>query len=169
MKKKKKKLLLIIAGAVVVVVLVVANLSMNGNQATSAQAKAVMCKDVTETVSASGRIQPQTKVDITSEINGEIVGLYVSEGDRVEVGQLLVVLDTVQLRTAVDQARYAVEEIGARVKGAESNLEQATEEFERQSRLFDRDLTSDTQYKNCLLYTSPSPRDRTRSRMPSSA
>ena len=24
-------------------------------------------------------------------------------------------------------------------------------------------------YKNCLLYTSPSPRDRTRSRMPSSA
>ena len=26
-----------------------------------------------------------------------------------------------------------------------------------------------TQYKNCLLYTSPSPRDRTRSRMPSSA
>ena len=148
MTKKKKKLLLIIAGAVVVVVLVVANLTMNGSQATSAQVKAVMYKNVTETVSASGRIQPQTKVDITSEINGEIVGLYVREGDRVGVGQLLVVLDTVQLRTAVDQARYAVEEIGARVVGAESNLEQATEEFERQSRLFDRDLTSDTQYKN---------------------
>ncbi|MCK4606861.1 MAG: biotin/lipoyl-binding protein, partial [candidate division Zixibacteria bacterium] len=95
MTKKKKKLLLIIAGAVVVVVLVVANLTMNGSQATSAQVKAVMYKNVTETVSASGRIQPQTKVDITSEINGEIVGLYVSEGDRVGVGQMLVVLDTV--------------------------------------------------------------------------
>ena len=30
-------------------------------------------------------------------------------------------------------------------------------------------LEIDTNYYSCLLYTSPSPRDRTRSRMPSSA
>ena len=37
------------------------------------------------------------------------------------------------------------------------------------SKGFDIIICHGAQYKNCLLYTSPSPRDRTRSRMPSSA
>ncbi|MEA3296300.1 MAG: efflux RND transporter periplasmic adaptor subunit, partial [candidate division Zixibacteria bacterium] len=146
--KKKKKLLLIIGGVVVVIALIVANLMMNTDNSISAQAAEVDRRDITETVSASGRIQPQTKVNITSEINGEIVRLMVREGDNVKVGDLLAVLDTVQLQTDVDQARYAVAEIDARLEGARSNLEQTREEYDRQSSLFERDLTSETQYKN---------------------
>ena len=148
MQKKKKKLLLIIGGAVVVIALVVANLTMDTSNSVSAQSDEVTRRDLTETVSASGRIQPKTKVNITSEINGEIVDLLVREGDRVNTGDLLVVLDTIQLRTDVDQARYAVEEIDARLEGGRSNLEQAQEEHNRQSSLFDRNLTSETQYNN---------------------
>ena len=33
----------------------------------------------------------------------------------------------------------------------------------------DRENMSETSYNNCLLYTSPSPRDKRQSRMPSSA
>ena len=145
---KKKKTLLIVAGIVVVAALVITNLSMDTSNAQTVQADEVTRKDVTELVSASGRIQPQTKVNITSEINGEIVNLYVREGDQVAIGDLLVVLDTVQLRTDVDQARYAVAEVKARLDGSKSQLEQADEEFQRQSRLYERQLTSETQYTN---------------------
>ncbi len=134
---KKKKTLLIIIGAVVVLVFIGINLSMDTRDAIDVQADKVTLKDVTEVVSASGRIQPQTKVDITSEINGEIVGLYAREGDQVTAGDLLVVLDTVQLRTDLDQARFAVEEIKARLAGARSQLDQAKDEFERQRRLWE--------------------------------
>lgn len=145
---KKKKTLLIVAGVIVVGGLVTASLTMDTSNAQEVQADKVTLKDVTELVSASGRIQPQTKVDITSEINGEIVGLYAREGDPVQAGDLLVVLDTIQLRTDVDQARYAVAEVKARLAGAKSSLEQADEEYERQSSLYERQLTSETQFTN---------------------
>lgn len=143
---KKKKTLLIVAGVVVIGGFVIANLAMDTSNAQEVQVDKVTLKDITELVSASGRIQPQTKVDITSEINGEIVGLYAREGDPVQAGDLLVVLDTVQLRTDVDQARYAVAEVKARLAGAKSSLEQADEEFQRQSSLYERQLTSETQF-----------------------
>jgi len=146
--KKKKKLFLIIGGIVVVIVIVVLNLTLSTTNAISVKADVAKKRDLVETVSASGRIQPQTKVDITSEINGEIIGLFVQEGDYVQTGDLLVVLDTIQLRSDVDQARYAVNEINARLSGAETALEQAKEEYERQKRLFESNLTSETMFKN---------------------
>ena len=148
MQKKKKKLLLIIGGAVAVVAIVIANLTMDTSKSTKVNAEETKLRELTETVSASGRIQPQTKVDITSEINGEIVGLFVREGDHVEAGDLLVVLDTIQLRSDADQTRYAVNEVAARLDGAKSSLEQAQEEYERQQQLFDNKLTSEIIYKN---------------------
>jgi HlyD family secretion protein len=146
----KKKLIIIIVVCLVVVALVVANLGITGSNAMAVNADQVIREDIIEVVSASGRIQPRTKVDITSEVNGEIIALPVKEGDRVQAGQLLVVLDTVQLKSNVDQARYAVSEINARLEGAKAQLEQTEEEYERQKRLYESDLTSETTYQNAL-------------------
>ncbi|HOD66618.1 MAG TPA: efflux RND transporter periplasmic adaptor subunit [candidate division Zixibacteria bacterium] len=144
----KKKLLIIIGVVVVVAVLVIANLTMNTSKAAKVQADVVTTREIVERVSASGRVQPQTKVNITSEVNGEIIGLYVREGDRVEAGKLLVLLDTVQVASDVQQARYALSEIKARLDGAKTTLDQAEEEFRRQEKLMEKDLTSETIYKN---------------------
>ena len=146
--KSKKKLLLIVGGAVVVIAIVIANLTMDTTNAITVQAEAAELQDITELVSASGRIQPRTKVDITSEINGEIVGLYVKEGDRVETGSLLIVLDTVQISTDVDQARYSVSEIKARLAGAKASLDKAKDDFDRQKRLHESNLASETEFDN---------------------
>ncbi len=140
---------LIIGGIVVVVaVIIVANLNMESGSATKVNADSAQSRDIIETVSASGRIQPQTKVDITSEINGEIVKLFIKEGVFVNKGDLLVVLDTIQLQSDLDQARYSVNEITARFDGAKSTLEQAEEEFQRQEKLFAKDHSSEIEYKN---------------------
>jgi len=144
----KKKLFLIIGGVIVILIIVIFNLTMSSSNAVKVQAEVVKTRDLVEKVSASGRIQPQTKVNITSEINGEVIALLVKEGDFVEIGRMLVVLDTVQLRTDVDQARFAVREVNARLEGAKTSLDQAKDEFERQQKLFENNLTSETQFKN---------------------
>jgi HlyD family secretion protein len=146
--KRKKKVLLIAGGIVVVAVIVILNFTMSTSNAISVQSDSVKTRDLIETVSASGRIQPQTKVNITSQVNGEIIGLFAREGDNVKTGDLLVVLDTVQLRSNVDQALYAVNEVNARLSGAKTALDEAEEEFNRQKRLFENNLTSETMYKN---------------------
>ncbi len=146
----KKKTILIIVAVVVVLVLVVLNFTNSGESGTKVRAAEVTNRDLVEIVSASGRIQPQTKVDITAQITNEIIALKVREGDRVERGQLLVVLDTVQVKSDVNQARYSVNEINARLDGAKASLAQADEEYRRQQRLFEARLTSETAYKNAL-------------------
>ena len=45
--------------------------------------------DIIERVSASGKIQPEVEVKLSPDVSGEIVGLYVTEGDSVRAGQLL--------------------------------------------------------------------------------
>ncbi len=145
---KKKKILIIGAVVVVVIILIVANLATSNEKAIDVNVIKAGKKDMTEIVSASGRIQPQTKVNITSEVNGEIIKLLVKEGDIVRAGDLLVMLDTVQLASDAEQAHYAVNEINARLEGAKSTLDQSREEFERQEQLYKNNLTSETQFKN---------------------
>ena len=141
-----KKLIVTIAVAVVVILLVVVVLKKDTNSGTSVYAENVSKRELVEIVSASGRVQPKTKVNITSEINGEIIALPVREGDRVQAGDLLVVLDTVQAQSDADQARFAVNEINARLAGAKSLLAQQQEEFDRQKRLYESNLTSETAF-----------------------
>lgn len=141
---KNKKLLWIILGVVVIGGFGVISLMKKSNGAVAATTTPVQRQDLVEKVSASGRIQPKTKVDITSEINGEIIALPVKEGQYVRPGDLLVVLDTVQIKADVEQAKFSLDETKARLNGAKASFDQAQEEFDRQQRLFDKSLTSET-------------------------
>jgi HlyD family secretion protein len=146
---KKTKILLFGGGALVLIVVIVLNFTMGGEKKTTVNAQTVSQRDLTEMVSASGRIQPKTKVNITSQVNGEIVSLPVREGDTVKAGQLLIVLDTVQLRSDLDQAYFAVNEITARLSGAKTELDQSEKEYNRQKSLYDNGkLTSEVAYDN---------------------
>jgi len=145
---KNKKAIFITLGVVVVAVIIYLNFTAKTGHSTKVFGSEVASTDLVEVVSASGRIQPKTKVDITAEINGEIVALPVREGQRVSVGDLLVVLDTVQLASDAKQAEYRLDETKARMEGARTTLDQAKEEYERQERLFEKNLTSERLYKD---------------------
>ncbi|MBZ5638884.1 MAG: efflux RND transporter periplasmic adaptor subunit [Acidobacteriia bacterium] len=60
-------------------------------------------KDVISAVTASGRIQPRMKVNVQSQVMGEIVTLPVKEGDPVKKGDLLVQLKPDQYKSEVDR------------------------------------------------------------------
>ena len=114
----KKKKLLIIIGGLVVILIIVANVLTSGKKGITVSAENAKTEDIVEEVSASGYIQPQNRVNITSEVTAEIIALPVKEGQSVNKGDLLVVLDTVQLQKDLEQTKYALDEIEARTAAA---------------------------------------------------
>jgi HlyD family secretion protein len=146
--KRRSKVLLIILAAVVVGIFVVVNFMQGGRNLTKVYAEAVMVKELTEEVSASGYIQPENSVNITAQVSAEIKAVFVKDGQTVSRGQILVQLDTVQLKKNVEQYEYSLNEMKARTEASKSQYLQAEEEYERQKELFERELTSETAYDN---------------------
>ncbi len=81
----------LIIAAVLVVIVVVANKMgwIGKGKTTKVAVTKVEQKNIVETVSASGKIQPEVEVKLSPEVSGEIVELNVKEGDVVKKGQLL--------------------------------------------------------------------------------
>ena len=106
----------------IVVVLVVLNLGQSQRGVINVQTQKVGRGDVVSVVSGSGRIQPKTKVNITSEVTAEVIGLQVKEGDYVEKGRSLIRLDTLQAQKDMESTLYADNELQARLEGAKITL-----------------------------------------------
>ncbi|MCB2231790.1 efflux RND transporter periplasmic adaptor subunit [bacterium] len=138
----------IIGGLIViaVIVAVVVNLGDSSDGLTLVQADLAYRDDISEMVTASGRIQPQTSVDIVAEVSAEIIQVFANEGDRVSRGNLLLLLDTVQAKSDVQQSRFSLDELTARAQAARTQRDKDKLEFERQQRLFDQKLTSETAF-----------------------
>lgn len=131
---------------IVIVIVVIVNLRSSENGRTMVQADLAYRDNISEIVTASGRIQPQTSVDIVSEVSAEILRVCVNDGARVSRGDLLLLLDTVQAKSDVEQSRFSLDELSARAEAARTQRDKNELEFERQQRLFEQKLTSETAY-----------------------
>lgn len=147
-KWRSKKVVFIAIGVIITLIVVVSVVSGSGDKVTNVQADLAYRDSISEIVSASGRIQPQTKVDITSEVSAQVMHIFVKEGDLVERGQMLLLLDTIQLRSDVSQARYGLDEISSLAEAGRAQLEINKLEAERQRKLFEQNLTSETAATN---------------------
>lgn len=136
MTPKKKRLIIGLAIGLVVVIIIVLNLVRSSEKAVKVQAEEVQRGEITSTVSAAGKIQPETEVDISANVSGKILQLGVKEGDRVEEGQFLVQLDRNRYQALVDQAQ-------AQLISAEASLVEAEAEYRRVKELYDANLTSE--------------------------
>lgn len=110
--------------------------------------------DLTETVSASGKIQPEVEVKISPDVPGEIIGLYIKEGDSVQKGQLLLRIQpenyvsvVERFKAGVNQAQAAAEQAKSQIARAESQFLRSELEFKRQSKLFEDKVASRADYE----------------------
>ena len=137
--KKKNKLMLIIGGAIVLVVFIVIAIIGNQEKLIPVTAEKAEKGKIISIVTANGKVEAETKVNISADVMGRIIGLPVVEGQYVKKGQLLVEIDKTQTAADVAQAR-------ALLASARVSQEQAQLNFDRQSPLHDRKLISDAEY-----------------------
>ena len=80
-------------------------------------------RTIVERISASGKIFPEKEVKISSDVSGEIVELFVMEGDSVKAGQVLVKIDPDSYLSAVSRGRAALNDAKAQKAINEANVE----------------------------------------------
>ena len=128
-----KKVKMSIAGATGLVVVLVAVLGAanRGNKATDVRIEAVEKRDLIASVTASGQVQPRTKVDLSADITGKITRLAVEEGQMVSKGQFLLQIDPEQAEAAVSRAEAAMASARAQLAQARANLIQSERGYDR--------------------------------------
>jgi HlyD family secretion protein len=88
-------------------------------------------RDLVSIVTASGKVQPKRKVDVSSDITGRIVDLPVKEGDEVQRGQIVVRIDPTQYQARVEMAQAMLASAQAQAAQTRANRDQAERAFVR--------------------------------------
>lgn len=108
---------------------------------------------ITEKVSASGKIQPETEIRIAPDVSGEITDMYVAEGDSVQKGQLLLRIRPDNYQNAVSRAeasynaqRATLSQTKMRIEQAKAQLARSKAEYERNKTLFDQKVISEQEF-----------------------
>lgn len=109
--------------------------SKRGGDATMVRIEAVGRQDLVASVTASGQVQPRTKVDLSSDITGKIVQLAVQEGQMVTKGQFLLRIDAEQYEAALQRAQASLASARAQEAQSQANYLQAERNFERSAQL----------------------------------
>ncbi len=130
---------LIGAGAVVAIgaIVAVSFLSKSDETGEEVYMADVKTEDIVSSVSASGKIEARTKVNVQSSVIGEIVDLPVEEGSAVRRGDLLVQIDPERYRSEVDRLTASLRMQRIQLRDAEVRLEDARRRLKRARDLFD--------------------------------
>lgn len=112
--------------------------------------KEVALRDIVETVSATGKIQPEVEVKISSEVSGEILELPFKEGQEVKKGDLLVRVNPDLIQSAVNRSQASYQNVKAGLEQAEANLKQAKADYERSKALFDKGVISKADWDSSI-------------------
>lgn len=107
----------------------------------------VMVNPIIETVTANGKIQPETEVKISPDVSGEIVELHVKEGDFVQRGVLLFKIKPEIYISSRDRAAATLNSTKARLAQTEAQLIQAELAYNRSKKLFEEHTISKSDFE----------------------
>ena len=83
--------------------------------------QSVVQQDLTQTVTASGTVNPQNTVNVGTQVSGTIQSIYVDYNSKVKKGQVLARLDTSQLQAQLQQAQAALAQTQAQAASQAQN------------------------------------------------
>jgi len=149
------KKFIIIGATLVAILIAVAIWKKSGGGPTLRIATEIATKrDLTEIVSASGKVQPELEVKISSDVSGEIVELLVKEGDTVKKGDLLLRIDPVIYQSAVQRMSSTLNGVKAQMANSAARMEQSRAQlisteasFNRNKKLHESSSISDAEFE----------------------
>ena len=104
-------------------------------------------RNVTQRVTASGRVQPEVEVKISPDVSGEIIYLGVKEGQEVEKGSLLIRIKPDFYQAQYEQAKAGVSQARAGLSRAEADLLRVKQELRRAEDLHKRNVIPESEYE----------------------
>ncbi len=128
---------IIIIGVLLVASVIVIQV-LKGIKPTEVYTETAQVRDIIEIVSATGKIQPETELKISSDVSGEITEMYVKEGDQVKKGTLLCRIKPDLYVSAFDRVNASVNTTKANLKTAQAQLDQARASLANSEAVFNR-------------------------------
>ena len=142
---RRRKILFGSVGAVLVLViaLVIAGKREKPIPVTTEKA---MRRTILQTVSATGKVQPETEVKISPEVAGEIIELPVEDGIQVKKGDLLVKIKPDSYRALLEQQEAAISAAKATNLQQKATMLKTEHDLQRAKDLFEKKLISEQEY-----------------------
>ena len=98
----------------------------------------VMLRNIIETVSANGKVQPEVEVKMSADVSGEVVEMNVKEGDAVKKGDLLAKINPDIYLSNVNRMSASLNTTKANLANAKARLSQAESQFVKAELTFNR-------------------------------
>ena len=156
MAKNNNTLKYVLIGAGILVVVAVAGNKLGWfgkSEVTQVAVEKVAKRTIIETVSASGKVQPEIEVKLSAEVSGEVVELLVKEGDVVKKGQLLCKVRPDVLKSGFDRAvaslnsqKASLASTQQQLKQVEANFANISARYKRNQELFAKKVISAAEF-----------------------
>ena len=142
-----KKTIYILLAVSVVLIGTLIGLSKSGvignkDKGTEIEIANVAASTIVETVSATGKIQPEIEVKISSEVSGEIIALNVKEGQVVKKGDLLVKINPDLYTSSYNRTISNLSGTKAGLNQSEASYKEAKANYDRNKSLYDKGIIS---------------------------
>lgn len=145
-RRKSKKKWIIIGGTVLLIVFVAIGVSKRKKETgIPVTTEKAVIKTITQTVTATGKVQPEVEVKISPEVAGEIIELPVKEGDVVKKGDLLVKIKPDFYQAQFEQQEAALLSAKAASVLSKAQLAKAEQDYAQAKDLYAKKLISDAE------------------------
>ncbi len=152
MSRKRILILLVAIAAFIILLVILKSKGIIGGNDDSVEVETAKADEITivETVSATGKIQPEIEVKISSEVSGEIIDLPVKEGQVVKKGDLLVKINPMIYASGVKRSVSNLSGSRAGLSQADANFKEAKSNFERNQTLYEKGIISKSDWEKAI-------------------
>ncbi len=141
---------LLIATAVIIVLIIIGKKSgvVGKKIILKVATEKVTKRTLTETITANGKIQPKTEVKISADVSGEIIELFVEDGDSVQQGDLLLKINPDIYLSTIERLQASVNSSKSQLLQTEAQLLEKKQNYDRNKKLFDKETISKAEFES---------------------
>ncbi len=146
-KRKSRRKLYIVLGIVGVILLLIISSIISGKREKpiAVTTEKAARRTIVETVSATGKVQPETEVKISPEVAGEIIELPVVDGKEVKKGELLMKIRPDSYKALLEQQQAAISTAEAMSGQQQAAMQKAEQDLAQAKDLYNKKLISQTE------------------------